>query len=389
MTIDKNNITIAGQTAPGDGICLRDYPLIISANDIVVRFIRSRLGAASGTESDAISISKGKNIILDHCSASWSVDEALSCSTGSGKPGKPSIDNITVQWSIISEALRKSNHHKGEHSYGALIRGCYGSKYSYHHNLFAHNVSRNPRPGNYNHNTRDKDPEGLLFDFRNNVMYNWRGSRPGYDADELSICRYNYVGNYAKPGSDSDTPGHTYSASCKFFRAYYSGNCFDGSIPADQWSLVNWDETWTEQEKDAYKQTAPYPTGPMETDTAYDAYKKVLDRAGASLPKRDAVDRRVINDVKNRTGKIIDDENEVGAWPKYKTYNVPKDTDRDGMDDKWEKTKGLNPNNAGDRNGYKLNNFYTNLEVYLNELAAKSKPIQSPTANSPKKNLKK
>jgi len=162
-------------TAPGDGICFRDASLTIDADHVIVRYIRSRLGDKAGNESDAISIAGGHNIIMDHCSASWSVDECFSCSTGQ----KGKIDSITVQWSIISEALNKSIHRKGAHGYGALIRGGYGARYTYNHNLFAHNYSRNPRPGNYNYNNYRRDPEGLQFDFRNNVIYNWGGSRPG------------------------------------------------------------------------------------------------------------------------------------------------------------------------------------------------------------------
>ena len=360
LSVDKDNITIAGQTAPGDGICLRDGCLEVKADNVIVRYIRSRLGAEAGRESDAISITRGHNVILDHCSASWSVDECFSCSTGD----KDRIDSVTVQWSIISEALENSIHSKGAHSYGALIRGCYGAKYSYHHNLFAHNRSRNPRPGNYDENTALLDPEGLLFDYRNNVMYNWGGSRPGYDGDKESVCRYNYVGNYGKPGPNSNTTGYAYSAGCKLFRAYYEGNYFFGQIPADPWSLVTYSGTWTSTEKDDYKMTEPFPTGPIVTETAQDAYNNVMAHVGASRV-RDAVDARVINDVENGTGSIIDDQSEVGGWPVYNTYNVQTDTDLDGMSDKWETENGLNPNDPEDRNGDRNSDGYTNLEEYL------------------------
>ncbi len=366
LEVDKDYITIAGQTAPGDGICLRDASFEINANHVIVRYIRSRLGSEAGKESDAVSISGGHHIIMDHCSASWSVDECFSCSTG--KPG--AIDSVTVQWSIIAEALHNSIHHKGPHGYGALIRGCGGAKYTYHHNLFAHNYSRNPRPGNYDQNTRDLDPNGLLFDFRNNVMYNWGGSRPGYDADKESVCFYNYVGNYGMPGPDSDKTGYAYNAGCKYFKAYYSGNYFYGSIPADQWSLVNFGDDWTKKELEDYKQTKPFPTGPMVTETALDAYENVMAMAGASLA-RDAVDSRVMNDVRNGTGKIIGDEDQVGSWPEYKTSGVLKDSDLDGMPDSWEKQNGLNPNDQADRNGDRNKDGYTNLEEYINSLAVR------------------
>ncbi|MCD6395166.1 MAG: pectate lyase [Planctomycetes bacterium] len=365
LEVNKDYITIAGQTAPGDGICLRDCTLAISADHVIVRFMRSRLGDDAGNESDAMSITAGKNIIMDHCSASWSVDECFSCSTGS----RDKIDNVTVQWCIISEALKKSAHHKGSHSYGALIRGCYGAKYSYHHNLFAHNSSRNPRPGNYDHNPYSADPQGLQFDFRNNVLYNWDGKRPGYDADTDSVCRYNYVGNYAKPGANSTSPGWIYSAQCKHFRAYYSGNYFDGRIPADQWRLVLFDGSWTQSEKDAYKRARPFSTGPIVTDTAQNAYDKVMSHAGASLGVRDSVDARVIGNVRNGTGAIINDEDEVGGWPVYKTYDVLRDSDRDGMPDTWETVKDLDASDPDDRNDDADDDGYTNLEEYLHWLA--------------------
>jgi len=363
LVVDHDYITIAGQTAPGDGICLRDASFKIDADHIIVRYIRSRLGAAAGKETDAISIAGGHNIIMDHCSASWSVDECFSCSTGQ----KGRIDSVTVQWSIISEALNKSIHTKGAHGYGALIRGGYGAKYTYNHNLFAHNYSRNPRPGNYDYNNYRRDPYGLQFDFRNNVMYDWGGSRPGYDADTASVCRYNYVGNYGKPGPDSDKSGYAYDASSKHFKAYYSGNYFFGNIPPDQWTLVNFGDNWKKEEIEAYKQSVPFETGPMVTESALDAYKNVMARAGASLV-RDEVDARVVSEVQNGTGSIINDEKEVGGWPVYKTYNVLKDTDMDGMPDKWESQKKLNPKDTRDGNGDRDNDGYTNLEEYLNSI---------------------
>jgi hypothetical protein len=229
INVNKSYITIAGQTAPGDGICIRDHRINVKASNLVIRYIRSRLGDESLTEEDGIWIQNGSNIIMDHISASWSVDEVFSCSTDTNNP---LLTNVTVQWSIISEALNHSIHGKGDHGYGALIRGCHDEKFTYHHNLWAHNASRNPRPGNYDStvsggNPYWDDPCGLLFDFRNNVIYNWEGSRPGYDADLDSICRYNYVGNWAKAGVNG-TNGYLYSAGCKYFRAYYTGNYCDG-----------------------------------------------------------------------------------------------------------------------------------------------------------------
>ncbi|MFA5293243.1 MAG: LamG-like jellyroll fold domain-containing protein [Phycisphaerae bacterium] len=370
LSVSKSYITIAGQTTPGDGICLRDHYLKIGASNIIVRYLRCRLGDESLTEDDAISITSGSNIIMDHISASWSVDEVFSCSTS-----QPTLSNVTVQWSIISEALWHSIHDKGTHSYGALIRGCYDAKYSYHHNLFAHNYSRNPRPGNYDSTVSDgnpywDDPCGLLFDYRNNVMYNWGAERPGYDADLDSVCRYNYVGNYAKPGYNG-TAGYLYSAACTYFKGYYAGNYFNGSYLADDWTKVEFNTSkggWTAAQKAAYKQSQPFPTGPIQTDTALVAYQRVINHVGASLPVRDSVDTRVVNDVIYGTGQIIDTQGQVGGWPTLNSAPAPLDTDQDGMPDVWETANSLNYNYAADRNGYDLDPEYTNLEVYLNSL---------------------
>lgn len=362
LRVDHDYITIAGQTAPGDGICLKDYSLEVRADHVIVRYLRVRLGDESAQESDAISIVSGNNIIVDHCSAGWSVDEVLSCSTGD----RDKIDKVTVQWCIISEGLNESVHTKGEHSYGALIRGCYGAQYSYLHNLFAHNRSRNPRPGNYDYNTHLLDPLGLQFDFRNNVMYNWDGNRPGYDADSESVCRYNYVGNYGKPGPDSDRTGYAYDVGSTHFRAYYSGNYFYGSIPTNQWSLVNF-SGFSAAEIAAYKKAIPFSTGPVKTLSALDAYATVMAHVGASL-KRDSADDRVIGDVQSGTGSIIDSQAEVGGWPELLASPAPSDTDQDGMPDVWENNNGLDPGDPADRNDDSRGNGYTNLEEYLNEL---------------------
>jgi pectate lyase len=367
LTVNKSYITIAGQTAPGDGICIRDHRLGVAANHVIVRYIRCRLGDESLTEDDGIWIMSGHDIIMDHISSSWSVDEVFSCSTNAA-----GLTNVTVQWSMITEALNNSIHGKGAHGYGALIRGCYDEKYTYHHNLWAHNASRNPRPGNYDSTVSGghpyyEDPCGLLFDFRNNVIYNWSGSRPGYDADLDSVCRYNYVGNYAKLGPQSSA-GYLYAAGCKYFRGYYAGNYYNGSYATDDWTRVSWNGTWTAAQKTAYKMSVPFDAGTIETDTALNAYTRVLSHAGASLPHRDPVDTRVANEVATGTGQIIDTQGQVGGWPTLNSLPAPLDTDRDGMPDAWETARGLNPTNAADRNYHDLSADYTNLEVYLNSL---------------------
>jgi pectate lyase len=367
LDITKSYVTIAGQTAPGDGICLRDHHLGISASHVIVRYIRCRLGDETITEDDTMGIYSGHHIMVDHVTASWSVDENLSCTTA-----EPVLGDVTVQWSMITEALNNSRHSKGAHGYGALIRGCYDAKYTYHHNLWVHNTDRNPRPGNYDStvggNPYWDDPNGLLFDFRNNVVYNWKNSSPGSDSDIDSVCRYNFVGNWFKAGANS-TDGYLHTAGSKYFHAYYSGNFFKGGYSAtDDWPWVYFSGTWTADQKAAFKMSTPFETGPIGTDTALAAYQRVLGHAGASLPTRDQADMRVVNHVRTGAGVVIDSQNQVGGWPILRSAAAPLDSDQDGMPDAWETARGLNPTDATDRNGQDFDADYTNLEVYLNSL---------------------
>jgi pectate lyase len=197
-------------------------------------------------------------------------------------------------------------------------------------------------------------------------MYNWGGDRPSYDSDSKSVCRYNYVNNYGKPGMDSEPGGYAYSPGSKHFRAFYSGNYFYGRVSDDQWSLVDW-KNWSQKERDAYKVSKPFSTGPVETLTALQAYDSVIKYVGASL-KRDEADKRIINDVQNGTGRIINSQNQVGGWPALKSLPAPQDSDADGMPDEWEIKNGLDPKKSYDRNGDINRDGYTNLEEYLNSL---------------------
>lgn len=365
LNIEYPYITIAGHTAPGDGICLKDETLKIATHDVVIRYIRVRLGdgkygIGSKQGKDAISISVGENIIVDHCSASWSLDEILSASTH-----KPTLSKVTVQWCFITEGLNPDNH-----GFGSLIRGTGGAKYSYLHNLYANNRGRNPRPGNYNSNPHDKDPEGLLLDFRNNVLYNWGGGHAGYNADSISVTKLNYVGNYLISGTDSKSNGIAYSTGSPFNRSYFEGNYYNEKLPNNQWSLVNFNENWTEEEISTYKQSKPFETGSVKMEDAKSAYQRVLETGGAILPKRDVVDSRIVNDVRNRTGKIIKSQEDVGGWPILKTLPTPTDADCDGMPDEWELNNDLNPNNANDRNII-ADDGYTMLEHYLSDIQSK------------------
>lgn len=362
LRIRNPHITIAGQTAPGGGICLKNYALSISADEVIVRHIRCRPGDDAEVETDAISISAGKNIIVDHCSASWCVDECLSAST-SGQLG-----NVTVQWCIISESLNRSVHHKGSHGYGSLIRGGFGNGYTFHHNLYAHHRARLPRPGNYNDKT--KDPKGLLLDFRNNLIYNWAGSAAGYNADgsngDNSITKMNFVGNYYKTGPN--TSGRlAFSESTKTACAFFADNAMNGLIPEDPWSLVTFRD-FSQEELRSYQLAKPLSAPAVATDDPDTAFKRILEEAGATLPRRDAVDARIVADVINGTGQIIDDEAQVGGWPELKSTAPPADSDEDGIPDAWEKAHNLDPADPQDASASRKPDSYTNLELYLNSL---------------------
>ena len=251
------------------------------------------------------------------------------------------------------------------HGFGSLIRGTGGAKYSYLYNLYAHHRARSPRPGNYDSNPHTEDPDGLLLDFRNNVIYNWAGKYAGYNQDKVSVTRLNYVGNYLIPGANSVNNGIAYSTGSPFNQSFFSGNYYDRKKVEDQWSLVRFQESWTEKEVHQYKQSSAFETGPVSQMDAFSAYVKILESGGAILPKRDAVDKRIVRDVQNGSGKIIVSQEDVGGWPELQSLPSLLDTDRDGMPDEWEVKQGLNPNNPADRN-LTGEEGYSMLEIYLN-----------------------
>jgi len=358
LRITEPRITIAGQTAPGGGITLRDQPLEVAADDVVIRFIRSRLGDESRTQSDAIWIIAGHRIILDHVSASWSVDETLSASANYTKPGEGFYD-LTVQWSIIADSLTHSLHAKGEHGYGSLIRGGRGARISFHHNLWANHEARMPRPGNYS--GPDIDPVGAFFDFRSNVFYNWGRGWSGYNADAATLSQYNFVNNAYVMGPQSKEPV-AFHESDVLAHAYFAGNSMNGAVPTDPWTLVNG------VQPQGYRLTAPVPMPPVTDDPPAAAYRKVLASAGDSVA-RDSVDAAIIEGVRTRTGQQIDSQRDVGGWPVLATAPAPRDSDGDGMPDAWERRHGLNPAKDDSAGGVAADG-YTNLERYLNALAS-------------------
>lgn len=359
LRIRDGRVTIAGQSAPGDGITLRDHPLEVAADDVVIRYIRSRLGDESRTEADAIWVLAGHRIILDHVSASWSVDETLSASANYTRPGEGFWD-LTVQWSIIADSLTHSLHAKGEHGYGSLIRGGRGARISFHHNLWANHAARMPRPGNYS--GPEVDPEGAFFDFRSNVFYNWGKGWSGYNADKATLARYNFVDNAYVMGPQSEKP-IAFHESNMLAKAWFASNSMNGTVPADPWSLVDGISP------EGYRLAAPVPMPAVTRDPAAQAYDRVLTSAGASKV-RDSVDTRIVAGVRDRTGRQIDSQREMGGWPELKSAPAPKDSDGDGIPDAWEVAHGLDPHDARDGNADRNGDGWTNLEEWLADAAA-------------------
>ena len=351
--IRKGRITIAGQTAPGGGITVRDYPLNISADDVVVRFIRSRLGDKARFVADSMWISRGTRIIVDHVSTSWGTDETLSVSSGGRDAG-----DITVQWSIIAESLCNSVNPDGRHCYGSLIAGSKGARISFHHNLWANHAARMPRIGNAL--APSVDPLGGFFDIRSNVMYNWGGDAAGYGGLPAAIATYNFVDNTYLTGPNTRAPlifaeGNTDA------KAFFGGNTINGTPQSSAQDRVKG------ATRPGYFQRGPVKLM-VNSDSASSSFRKILAYAGDSLFK-DSVDERIVADVRNHTGRLIDSQDDVGGWPVLAAGTPWRDNDGDGIPNDWERKHGLNPRDPSD--GARVtSDGYTNLEHWLNELAA-------------------
>jgi len=404
LKIQNGDVTIAGQTAPGDGICLKNYNFRIHASNVIVRYIRCRMGDEKKTEDDAMNLYTGDNnlqdVIIDHCSLSWSTDE---CGTFYG------MTNFSLQWCILSESLRNSVHDKGKHGYGGIWGG---SNATYHHNLLAHHDSRNPRL-DHDYVSTLKGPVSLV----NNVIYNW-GDNSTYGGesanDQNDYKKYNVVNNYYKPGpataagkvrfidpwtkacdnctkktgSTTIVPGHF----------YMSGNVMDGY---DAMAVDNWTGTTaTEAQIAVIRASSAFSYAEKETSLtlhrAAGAFDCVLQYAGASL-KRDAVDTRVARETKEgsftyrgsngSTNGFIDTQSDVGGWPAYAATAEEKqktvDTDGDGIPDWFEDQFGLDKANAADGGATTLDKHarYTNLEMYLHYLVKDIVAAQSAGAS--------
>ncbi|WP_256012329.1 pectate lyase family protein [Desertivirga xinjiangensis] len=395
-------ITIAGQTAPGDGVCVAGESVWINTHDVVIRFMRFRRGETYvGRRDDAIGGNPVGNIMIDHVSASWGLDENMSMyrhmyndSTGKAEEKLGTV-NITIQNSIFSEALDTWNH-----AFGSTLGG---ENCTFMRNLWADNAARNPSIG-----------WNGIFNFANNVVFNWvHRSTDGGDYKAM----FNIINNYYKPGplTPASEPisyrilkpesGRSKLKYVVFGRAHITGNIIEGN---DKVTRDNWDGGIQLEGKDgelmpfakaqeyfaAMKVNKPLPMPAITILPTKDAYNYVLANAGAILPKRDPVDTRVIEQV--RTGKInykegvklpatqfehrrlpidsykmgiITDISQVGGYPEYKGKPY-KDSDNDGMPDAWETKNGLNPKDASDASKDKNNDGYTNIEDYLNSVVS-------------------
>jgi len=369
LSIKNDSLTIAGQSAPGDGICIKDYDVYVGASNVIIRFMRFRLGdLIKEHEPDAYGGRNQKNVIIDHCSSSWSVDECASFYSN---------ENFSMQWCIISEALNNSEHPKGAHGYGGIWGG---KNASFHHNLIADNNSRNPRFNGFKraglkyNNSLDEE----RVDFRNNVIYNW-GDHSSYGGESGT---FNLVANYFKAGAGTnpkikdritqvDMDADPSKCAPGYGRYFIQDNYVFGypEVTKDNWKGV---KLMTGVDPIACKVLKPYECTPIKTQTAEVAYKKVLAYAGASL-KRDTVDTRVTNEVKTGVniykGKLtqrpglIDSQTDVNGWPEYKSSEAPADANKDGIPDGW-----LETNYPGKKATDTNKDGYTYLEVYLNSL---------------------
>lgn len=386
-------ITIAGQTAPGDGVCIAGETIWANTHDVVVRHMRFRRGETwVGRRDDSFGGNPVGNIMIDHCSTSWGLDENISFYRHMFNPEDGSKDlklptvNVTIQNTISSQALDTYNH-----SFGSTLGG---ENCTFMRNLWANNAGRNPSIG-----------WNGVFNFVNNVIYNWvHRSVDGGDYTAL----YNIINNYYKPGplTPKNTPvghrilkpeaGRSKLGYFVFGRVYANGNVVEGypEISKNNWAggIQVQEQANTDGYTENMKWDKPFPIdNPFPIMSANEAYDFVMDNVGATFPKRDIVDQRVIEQVK--TGKVYYDKNlnpedfyqfeyrrlpkdsyksgiitdikQVGGYPEYKGKPY-KDSDNDGIPDAWEIKYGLNPNDPSDANGDLSGDGYTNIEKYIN-----------------------
>lgn len=389
LNITGGDLTIAGQSAPGDGICIAEYPVMVSSSNVIIRYIRCRMGdlSLSADEADGGDAMGGRfcnNVIIDHCSISWSTDETCSFYANT---------NFTMQWCLVTESLRESLHSKGAHGYGGIWGGMGGS---FLHNMMAHHGSRTPRWGTGNHQDH---PELHVNDMRNCVFYNWAGLGC-YGAEGMQI---NIVNNYYKPGPGTNksqtriiAPGYATlsDGTAKWGKFYINGNVnvSYSEITDNNWKGVTWSndssiEGGTVTESDLKSETEIGNIPLYHQHSADEAYRRVTSYVGCSK-SRDEIDERIINECltstatysgsKSKQPGIIDSVNDLKPedagedwepWPTLASTTPPIDSDADGMPDTWENQNGLDSSNPEDRN-LRNEEGYTMLEVYLASLVA-------------------
>ena len=347
LDVNRGDLTILGHTAPEDGITLKGYPFTIKAENVIVRYLRFRMGDINGIEGDALGCRNTKNVIIDHCSVSWSTDEVASFYNNS---------NFTFQWCIVSEALNHSVHSKGVHGYGGIWGGVNAS---FHHNLIANNNSRNPR---FSGSETTENSDNEFVDFRNNVIFNW-GDNSIYGGED---GRYNIINNYYKPGpaTNSIKASRIVNPYEPYGKFYVDGNFVEGD---EKVSSNNWMGGVQCDHPDSAKVDNPIDINEnVVTTDASTAYEVVIKNAGASK-QRDEADQRIINQLnkgiaEGKTG-LIDSQEEVGGWPELPTEKGKKDTDNDGIPDYWEKKNKLDCKKA-DADLFTIDPKYTNIEMY-------------------------
>ena len=395
ITLEKDiraklyHVTIAGQTAPGDGILYRGGKLNLGGSkNVIMRNLRGRIGLRGDKDfikGGSIGIENADTIIIDHCCFGWSGEENMTI-----------YDNhfTTVQWCIVHEGLYNAGHQKGNRSYACQWGG---SPASFHHNLLAHNFNRSARLNGATNHNQDRN---VFMEYQNNVNYNWGKPNSCYggenEAGEGSTHECNFVGNYYKPGPA--TPANSYFMQLSKARKgktltgpslwFFSGNKMEGnkSVTKDNWQAVDNQTGFELKDMQSAKTVYPSKFHPASNAFDYDVYKTPVERADkaykrvlakAGTIRRDAVEHRVVDEVKNGTARyrgtqgsagFIDSPADAEGWPVYVQVAPVVDNDHDGMDDAWELKNGLDPNNPDDRNKVLSKEGYTALEVYLNGL---------------------
>ncbi|MCX7865774.1 MAG: hypothetical protein N2438_01420 [Limisphaera sp.] len=365
LVVRNPYLTVAGQTAPGKGICIRGYNFgVLGTHDVIIRYLRVRPGDISGETLDGMGLASSDHCIVDHCSISWTLDEGFS-SRGAR--------DITLQRTLIAEALNEAGHRKyppgTRHGYAASIGGHIGS---FHHNLLAHCAGRNwSLAGGLNQSGRHA---GWL-DIRNNVVYNWH-----HRATDGGAAKVQFVNNYYKPGPATEwfwilRPQREGVPRFGPQDYYVAGNVLEGRVgPEEKWGGVR---LWPGEPPEQYLFDQPFFDPMVQTHSAFETFTNVLANVGCNFPVQDDLDRRILEEVRTGTARfrgsrtglpgLPDSQNDVGGWEEYPEIRRPPDwdSDDDGMPDFWERRAGLDPRDPVDAQQDRNGDGYTNLEEYL------------------------